>query len=226
VCVDADELLVYPHCETVRLPEFCAYLERSNRDAVAGLMLDMYGSGPIAKSKYCEGQPFLNSSSYFDPDLGWTNPVPESFPPKQMFGGVRERVFWTGKYKNTLPPCINKVPVVRWQRGIEFKVAQHFISKVRLSELQVTLLHFKFLAGFQKTTISSLSENRGVIEKTLEERSAYLDALRHNPKLALRNERSIRYRNSLQLVKLGWAKTSHAYEKFIRGSHSQRRAAA
>jgi hypothetical protein len=220
VCVDADELLVYPQCETVQLQQFCAYLEHSKSDAVAGLMLDMYGSGPVANTKYRGGQPFLKYSSYFDPDLGWINPVPDSYPPKQSFGGVRERVFWTGKYKKTLPPCINKVPIVRWQRGIEYKVAQHFISKVRLSELQVILLHFKFLSGFQSVTIRSLMENEGVAEKTLEERSAYLEALRRNPKLRLRNARSIKYRNSLQLVKLGWARTSHRYEKFYARSHA------
>jgi glycosyl transferase family 2 len=222
VCVDADELLVYPHCETLQLQQFCAYLDHSQREAVAGLMLDMYGSGPVANAKYREGQPFLKTSRYFDHELGWINPVPDSCPPEQMFGGVRERAFWIGKYKQTLPPCISKVPVVRWQRGVEYKVAQHFISNVRLSELCVALLHFKFLIGFQNGTTNSLLENRGVAEKTLEERGAYLEALKRKPRLRLRNEKSIEYKDSRQLVELGWAKTSQTYERFARSVKSHK----
>ena len=222
VCVDADELLVYPHCETLQLRKFCAYLDLAQSEAVAALMLDMYGGGPIANAKYQEGQSFLRTSRYFDSEVGWTNPVPDSCPPEQTFGGVRERAFWTGKYKHTLPPCISKVPVVRWQRGVEYKVAQHFISNVRLSELRATLLHFKFLTGFQTGTTNSLLENRGVTEKTLEERDAYLEALKRNPRLKLRNTKSIAYRGSRQLVQLGWAKTSQAYDKFTRSVKSHK----
>ena len=133
-----------------------------------------------------------------------------------MFGGVRERVFWRGRFKQTLPPCLTKVPIVRWRRGRHYHVAQHEISEVRLSELRVALLHFKFVWGFRQKSVSSLSENAAVKEKGLEERAACIEALEHNPKLALRNDRSVRYRgDTTQLVELGWMRTSDRYAGFV-----------
>ena len=36
--VDADEVLVYPHCETVSLPVLTAHLERCGAEALVGLV--------------------------------------------------------------------------------------------------------------------------------------------------------------------------------------------
>ncbi|TIN67815.1 MAG: hypothetical protein E5X94_08840, partial [Mesorhizobium sp.] len=87
---------------------------------------------------------------------------------------------------------------------------------MRFSELRVALLHFKFVWGFQQKSASSLGENAQLKEKTLEERAAYMEALERNPKLSLRNDRSVRYRgDTTQLVELGWMKTSDRYAEFV-----------
>ncbi len=214
--IDADELLVYPDCEQANLRQLCSYLDLTGAEAVIGSMVDMYADGPLADCSYDGRLPLLEASPYFDPEPGWLRARDGMYPPEQMFGGVRQRVFWHGRFKQTLPPCLTKVPIVRWRRGRHYRVAQHTISEVRFSELRIALLHFKFVWGIRQKSASALSENVQLKEKGLEERAAYLEALGRNPKLALRNNRSVRYRgDAAQLVELGWMKTSGRYAEFV-----------
>lgn len=212
--LDADEMFVYPHCETIPLGRFCKYLEDTGADALTSLVIDMYGEGPIVEARYKRGQSFLDSCPYFDAELGWTVAAEGSYPPVLMFSGFRERAFWHGEHKKKRPPCITQVPLVKWRKGMGYLVAQHSLTYARLSDMQGGVLHFKFLPGFYESIVSSINDNKGVKEKGLEERSSYVDALTKDPKLSLKYERSTRYRDSKQLVELGWLKTSPAYERF------------
>ncbi|MDG4854828.1 MULTISPECIES: glycosyltransferase family 2 protein [unclassified Mesorhizobium] len=215
VSVDSDELLVYPDCEQAGLRQLCDYLDSTGAEAVIGNLVDMYADGPLAECSYDGSVPPVEASPYFDPKPGWMRARDGRHPPEQMFGGVRERAFWHGRFKQTLPPCLTKVPIVRWERGRSYQVAQHAITEVNFSELRSALLHFKFVSGFRQKSASSLSENAQVKEKGLEERAAYMEALERNPKLALRDHRSVRYRDTAQLVELGWMKTSDRYAEFV-----------
>ncbi|TIX17872.1 MAG: glycosyltransferase family 2 protein [Mesorhizobium sp.] len=224
--IDADELLVYPDFERVDLHRLCDYLDATGSEAVIGSMIDMYADGPLAECGYDGKIPLIEATPYFDPEPGWLRARDGMYPPQQMFGGVRERVFWHGRFKQTFPPCLSKVPIVRWERGRHYHVAQHTISKVRFSELRVALLHFKFVWGFRQKSASSLSENTQLKEKTLEERAAYMEALERNPKLSLRNHRSVRYHDAAQLVDLGWMKTSDRYAEFVANAVGPRQGTA
>ncbi len=214
--LDADEMFVYPHCEEVPLRELCKHLDDSGCDALTALVVDMYGDGPIVGARYNRGQSFLDTCPYFDAELGQTIAVEGNYPPVLMFSRFRERAFWHGKHKTKLPPCITQVPLVKWRKGMGYKVAQHSLTFARLSEMQGGVLHFKFLPGFYESIVHSIESNKGVKEKGLEERSSYVDALAKDPELSLKYEHSVRYRNSAQLVDLGWMKTSLAYEAFVR----------
>lgn len=214
VVVDSDELLVYPECEAVSLTQFCRFLQVSDANAMAAYMIDMYGDGPIADGVYQKGDCFMNAAPFFDPKPGWLRPF-NGYPPQQMFGGVRERVFWYGRFKKALPPCISKVPLVDWRRGMRYLVAQHTINFANLTPVTGALLHFKFLTGFQSKTVSRIEENRELKEKTLEEMESYIEALKRDPNLSLWNEESIRYENSNQLIELGWISGSAQYDDFL-----------
>ena len=215
VAVDCDELLVYPGSEHVSLQRFCGFLQDTGADAMAGFMIDMYGDGPVANHSYRQGQPFLEANYFFDPKPGWLRPFNGGYPRFQMFGGVRERVFWHGRFRKMRPPCLSKVPLVRWQRGKRYLVAQHMINSANLTPVLGALLHFKFLAGFQLRVSGEVDENRDVEEKGLKERTAYIDALTRQPDLSLRNSDSVRYTGSGQLLELGWLKSSPAYKDFL-----------
>lgn len=204
--VDADELFVYPHCSTLGLKEFCGFLDRENSQAVAAAMVDMYGAGPVAETHYNEGSHFLDSCPYFDPQPGWTRNV-KHCPGWQMFGGVRERVFWRNQPKESLPPCISKVPLVKWRKGMGYLISMHFHSGAKVSEICGALLHFKFLSGFSGATSEQVTQNTNIAEKGLSEKAIYLAALAAAPELSLMDEHSVRYAGPDQLQELGWMRS-------------------
>lgn len=211
--VDADELFVYPHCSTLKLKEFCNFLDREKSEAVAAGMVDMYGAGPVATTLYKEGKHFLDSCPYFDPTPGWTRQV-EHCPGWQMFGGVRERVFWRNQPKEALPPCISKVPLVKWRKGKGYLISMHFHSGAKVSGICGALLHFKFLSGFGGATSEQVTQNRGIAEKGLSEKAIYLAALAAEPNLSLMDEHSVRYTGPDQLQKLGWMRSQKGLDAF------------
>ena len=59
--LDADEMFTYPYAETIRLPDFCRYLESVGARGVSAFMLDMYSKGPVADAVYQSGPPFHRS---------------------------------------------------------------------------------------------------------------------------------------------------------------------
>ena len=216
--MDADELLVYPGSEKVCLKTLCAYLDETGAQAMIAPLLDMYSDGPITEAQYTDGQSFIDAAPYFDSTPGLMRANPGCYPAQLMFGGVRERVFWQGPFKKTNPPCLTKVPLVRWQRGMEFIAAQHTLSAVRFADVRGALLHFKFLTDFGARTSTELERNDGVQEKSLQEREAYAIALRRSPKLSLMSEGSARYRGTQQLVELGWMTSTPRFSKFLETS--------
>lgn len=214
--IDSDEFLIFPHCERSNLRQLCNYLDTTGAEGVIGYLVDMYPDGPISDFVYEGKVPVMDAVPFFDSRPGWIRTNENWYPAEQMFGGVRERAFWHGRFTQTLPPCLSKVPIVKWRRGRQYHVAQHTISRIEFSELRVALLHFKFAGGFRQKSTSSLDENTELKEKTLEERAAYVQALHRNPKLTLRNSETARYRGeSAQLVELGWMRSSARYEAFL-----------
>jgi len=214
--LDADEMFVYPRCEDIPLDRFCQHLDAAGATAVVGLVIDMYGEGPILQAGYKRGESFLAACPYFDRALGYEVADDGGFPPVLTFSKFRERAFWSREHKRQRPPCITQVPLVKWRKGSAYKVAQHSLNYAKLSDLQAGVLHFKFLPGFYQSIGASLAENDNVKEKGLAERRTYIDTLKSNPELSLVYSGSERYRNSSQLVELGWMKTSASYENFAR----------
>jgi hypothetical protein len=225
ITVDADELLVFPHSDTIGLTEFCDYLDQQGEEAVFCPMIDMYGARPLAAATYTAGDAFEIICPYFDAKPGWIKWVSGACPPKQMFGGVRERVFWKGPGTDALPPCISKVPLVKWRRGMAYLHSMHFHSGARLSKVEGALLHFKFLVAVAERSKQSVTDNVGVSEKGLTEREAYLRALAKRPDLSLLSSVSERYRGPSQLVELGWMHTTPEYEAWVLETRARTKAA-
>jgi Glycosyl transferase family 2 len=219
--VDADELFVYPHYETVGLLKLCNYLDGQGLEAVSTPMIDMYSAKPIVKTRHNPDKNFLYTCPLFDPHPGWVMPIQQT-PGWQMFGGVRRRVFWRGLPENTVPPCISKVPLVRWKRGMEYLAAAHIHSGAKVSQLRGALLHFKFMDGFAISSQEQLEIGRDVKEKGLSEREIYVRRLSLEPELCLADANSVRYEGSAQLLKNGWMITTSGFEKYVASSRSRR----
>ncbi|MBV8576750.1 MAG: glycosyltransferase family 2 protein [Acetobacteraceae bacterium] len=97
--IDADELLVYPHCETVKLPDFCRYLEMTGSSSFFAFLLDMYPSENLSEAKCIPGKPFQQICPYFDKDYVFKKVSEHDsetsvLPPIRVIGGPRLRKFY------------------------------------------------------------------------------------------------------------------------------------
>ena len=105
--VDADELFVYPHCETVKLADFCRYLDQEKCEAVQSFLLDMYAEGNMANAVCVPAKSFTDICPYFDKDYSFlSRPClpfsPKPYPPTEPIGGPRLRVFYSAWNKRTV----------------------------------------------------------------------------------------------------------------------------
>lgn len=101
---DADELLVYPDCEQVSLPEFCEQLDAEGCAAMQVILLDMYSDKPMPELNYQPGQDLRQACPYFDGDYQFIKRLslpgdPPAFPPLEPIGGPRSRMFFPRQYK-------------------------------------------------------------------------------------------------------------------------------
>ncbi len=98
--MDADELLVYPHCETIRLKQFCDFLDSEGSESVFTFLLDMYPEGSMEDAVCVPGKPFTDITPYFDRDYAFVDRISlkgkKNFPVQEVIGGPRSRCF----YKN------------------------------------------------------------------------------------------------------------------------------
>ncbi len=195
--LDADELLVYPACETLPLRAFTAHLARAGANALSGFLLDMYGAGPIRTAHYQPGAPFLATCPFFDADT-YHERTPEGLPAR---GGPRYRLFWEGRDRPKPSPVLHKVPLVRWRDGLRYEASTHRISDVTLTDTTCVLLHFKLFADLLENAAREASRQEhwdGAAQY-----ASYHAALRDRPDISAQFAGSVRYEGSRQLVAIG-----------------------
>jgi hypothetical protein len=213
---DADEMLIYPDCETVSLRQLCNFLDRESFTALDCVLLDMYPDRALSKIKYEQGTDPLQIASWFDSPsycegfagmhyLHDQNIFYEGLP--RLFGGVRKRAFDAN-------PCLSKVPLVRFDNSVFLSPGAHFIQGARLADLRGALLHFKYLDDFPQNVKQEVMRGQRSFGNDLEY-NRYLAALSRFPDLCLHADLSVRFSDSAQLVNLGIMKRSRAYGSFI-----------
>jgi len=157
LCVDADELLIYPHWTERDLSALTGQLEATGAAALGALMLELYPKGPLGSQSYTPNQDPTHVLKWFD-----AQPYRASRQmPKQNLwvqGGVRERVFFADRPERS--PTLNKLPLVKWHRRNAYVNSTHSLLPSRLNlqwdgppaissdtRLSGVLLHTKFLPG-------------------------------------------------------------------------------
>ena len=236
--IDADECLVYPDCETIALPRFCEYLDRTNSDGLFTIMLDMYSDKSIADTVYRSGTPFLDTCRFFDKDYHFRRRVGRQYPTHEFIGGPRLRCFypefleagvvaWSlpkvmrsvrskmGIHSETwgvLPPMLIKMPLIRGGSG--HWVNSHRTTPMKLADVTGVLLHFKFFSDFHDRVETALTDRQHYDSSS--EYARYAVALERDPGLSFYHEGSVRYRGSQDLVERGFINTSSKYQKFAR----------
>jgi len=139
--VDADELLVWPGGGGIHA--LIARLEAKGAEGLFTMMIDMYSDRPFGRIGYRAGAPFAEAAPFFD-RAPYRAIVMKAFPHRQIYGGVRERLFRQMRVPLAYAPTISKLPLLRWRRGRRFAMVTHALGEpVPLAPICGALLHFK-----------------------------------------------------------------------------------
>ncbi|MEM9736207.1 MAG: glycosyltransferase family 2 protein [Pseudomonadota bacterium] len=203
LCVDPDELLVYPHHTTRRLPALIRWLEATGRESFGTLLLDMYGPGPIETTAYRAGEDPLAAAPFFDAG----NYVAERhgrYHNLWLQGGPRMRAFFADQPARA--PALNKIPLVKWRPGTVFVTSTHNLLPRRLNLVYSrsfgtltsgVLLHMKFLDCLAGKVTEELTRREHY------DGGAEYDAYAAGQGTRLWTPQSTRYEGWEQLVRLG-----------------------
>jgi hypothetical protein len=108
------------------------------------------------------------------------------------------------------PPCLTKVPLVRWEADTRYLNVNHFVSPRKLAAETGVLLHFKLLHDFEPRVDTEVA--RGEYYDGAIEFHRYAASLRENPQLTFMYEGSVRFQDSDQLVRLRLMKDSDGWK--------------
>ncbi len=230
--VDADELLCYEGSERRGLRALCDALEAEGAEALPCMLLDMYGAGPLGTPPYVPGEPFLAACPWFDPAPYWRTAPGAACPPQEIYGGVRQRVFYPRwqrpdlalRLSERLYDLGSRVPAFRDSAAIQSRRAKRppNLAKVPLVRWRPGL---RYLACTHAITPVRLSAGSGCLlhfkfladfgAKASAEaaRGEYFDGAREYKRyaavlgeeraLTLWHEGSVRFQDSAQLCRLG-----------------------
>jgi hypothetical protein len=205
VTVDADELLVFPYCDTRPLRALTDWLDASSIRSFPAMLLDMYPKGGIDQTPYERGSDPLAIASWFDAGNYMISRNPR-LANLWIQGGVRARVFFADRPSRA--PALNKIPLVRWHRSYAYVSSTHSLLPRGLNlvydqwggeKASGVLLHTKFLDTFQARAQEELTRREHFASSS--EYKAYATRLDDNPELWCRW--SERYINWRQLEVLG-----------------------
>ena len=185
--VDPDELFVYPFCDTRPIAALTDWLDASGIRSFGAMMLDMYPKGRINATRYEPGQDPIEIASWFDPGNYSIkrNPALRNL---WIQGGPRARVFFADRPNKA--PALNKVPLVKWERGFAYVSSTHMILPRGLNlvydewggeKASGVLLHAKFLNTMTEKAVEEAA--RGEHYAGAGEYRTYAETLTRNPDL-------------------------------------------
>jgi len=213
--IDADEQFIYPHYETVNIHSLCNTLDKSEVRGLFTIFLDMYSDLPIRETAYQSGDALLEACPYFDAGP-YRCVQTEHFPALQVYGGVRERVFWN-REDGGHPPTLSQVPLVRWQEGTRYLLCRHAMTPVPIAAITGALLHYKFLFDFHGRV--KIEAERGAHFAGGREYQKYARAMDFESSLCLKGDQSLRFTGSSQLIDLGLMSSVPNLDVFAKVSH-------
>ncbi|MEM1075217.1 MAG: glycosyltransferase family 2 protein [Pseudomonadota bacterium] len=205
LCVDADELLIYPDWDSRNLNVLTEWLDGRDIPAMGALMLDLYPKGPIEYQSGDVGRNPVELLPWFDAYGYWAQLQPK-MQNLWLQGGPRARCFFTQAPERA--PTLNKIPLVRWQRAFVYVNSTHNALPRHLNRVYDTkgvqkptgaLLHTKFLPGAAAHARSEKA--RGEHFANAQAYADYYDAVASNPNLW--HDGSYKYEGWQQLERLG-----------------------
>ncbi|MGO7179542.1 glycosyltransferase family 2 protein [Rhizobium brockwellii] len=151
--VDADEFLVYPHCDTRPIDQLTAYIDSVGGRSLRAVMVDMYSQHPVLENVCEPGRNPLEVCNLFDRS-GYVSHFDRRSRTIWIKGGVRGRVYFKERLWDG--PALNKIPLVYVGGERLFLRSSHQVWPLSLNlgdmrgalGVSGALLHFKFLSTF------------------------------------------------------------------------------
>lgn len=204
VTCDPDEFLVYPHCEQRGLRSLTLHMESLRQDSLFSVLIDAYGPDRLSRTQLTPDTNPFDLCPYFD-RFNLTQRYNEVLGNFWIQGGVRMRRFFADAPERA--PALNKVPLVRWRKGLRYVSSMHHLNDPGLNctvfrrpeAVSGVLFHFKYVNLLQQKAAEEI--RRGEHYAGSVEYRAYLDAgdvVLFDPQL------SVRYRDSEQLQDMGF----------------------
>jgi hypothetical protein len=122
---------------------------------------------------------------------------------------VVRNIPWLRAQRRPAPPCLTKVPLIRWDQKSKYLHSTHFISRKVVAPETGALLHFKFLHDFHDRAVEEAA--RGEHYDGASEYRRYAERLSKNPDMTLAYEGSTRFEGTSQLVRLGLIQETEAW---------------
>lgn len=150
--VDLDEFFVYPFCDSRPLAALTGWLDALGHRAFPAMVLDMYPRGHIGAQPYREGQDPFDILQWFDSG-NYMISRNQTYGNLWIQGGPRARCMFADRPAEA--PSLNKIPLVKWQRGYVYVNSTHMLLPRSLNRVYDTqggemasgcLLHAKFLS--------------------------------------------------------------------------------
>lgn len=203
---DSDELLVYPHCETNKLPKLIQYLENEQSDMMRSFMLDMYPKDLQAQLSMDGSQNMIDVSPYFYHDYEHRQQI--ECPYIHTLGGIF--------YKFEVAPfAFVKTALFKNQPHFRFLSATHHTTPAKVSSVSSAYLHFKMLGDFQaKAKVESERKQHAGGGAMYRKYAQMYDKFINSGTDLSQLDKSVKYQNSQQLVDLNLIQTSCEWESF------------
>lgn len=185
--VDADELLIYDGCQSHDLRALTRWLEARDQPAFGALMLDLYPKGAVGAQTHDPARPPQQTLPWYDP-IGYRVERQAGLENLWVQGGVRGRVFFADTPRQA--PTLNKLPLVRWQRGYAYVTSTHAMLPRRLNHTydgpggecpSGLLLHSKFLPDAVSRATEDLTRRQHFFQP--DKFQSYYKALEGSPDL-------------------------------------------
>ena len=206
VVVDADEVLVYPHCESATLRDLCRFFDGQRQTAMFSFLVEMYSRVPFAENLYRPDQDPLEVCAYLDADNYVHSQVRELGQTRlRVTGGMRKRAFGTDA-------LLNKYVLLKGTGGIKAYQGMHWIDNAAVADVSGVVLHFKYFSDFAdrvKEEVARKQHWNGASEYR-----EYLRTLARVPDLCPHYDGSVRVTDSGQLTALGLVRSSPAFDEF------------
>jgi len=157
IVADADELLLYPGCETEPLAALVGRLDAAGHDAACVLMLDMYPAGPLRDTDFARTGP--EGASRFDrePLLRW-----------RLGAGLYSNApTWLSALRHRLIPhsppnafTAQKIALLRYAPWVRLSEGLHYAANLSPAPAPLYFGHYKYHADFREKVLREIERKQ------------------------------------------------------------------